>query len=308
MVFDLIRFLEGQNARSTIHAQFQGALFELRCGKKRTSGWVPSVFPSVLETTSKISTERRGGGSTRNLYTIKSYDEAQAYYTHSVLGPRLQVATQAALDSGQRDALKLFDYTPEDVAQFRSCLTLFANVEQRLGTDRFFRCAALTFWDDFDEETLSTIASFDDYHGPFRGWPHSIEAPVCKLPVTRARRRRTHMHHPTGIQPRRPTERAERWEVKYVLASRVDNRGNLCYQIDWKDGRDDNQWYTAASIKHAAKQLAKYHDENPDQPGPPCRLDMWWRACIKGRLPLSHPDDDKPAVDRFRSGRVRASK
>lgn len=338
--FNLNRFLEAQNERSTLYAQFQHALFDLRSGKKQIAGWTTIVFPSVLKTTS-TSTNNNNTETGRphpNPYTLRCYAEARAYYTHPVLGPRLEAATKAALDSGQRDPLRLFAYDRADVAQFRSCLTLFANVEAGLGAGHFFRAAVLAFWNDFDEETLGVIAALGDYHGPFRRrWaPGGVEAPVCKLPMTRGRRRRnTVMHHhhlpppawgrrvrtrpqpqPQQKMPTTTTAAGEgqpvtqkRWEVRHVLASRVDSRGDLSYQVDWADGEDDDddeQWYAAARIKHAARQLAKYHDENPDQPGPPCRLDTWWRACVKGRCPPpDHPDDNKPAVDRFRSGRAR---
>lgn len=337
--FNLNRFLEAQNERSAIYAHFQHALFDLRSGKKQIAGWTPIVFPNVLKTTSTSSSDTGTGRPQPSPYTLRSYAEARAYYTHPVLGPRLEAATQAALDSGQRDPLRLFACDRADVAQFRSCLTLFANVEAGLGASHFFRAAVLAFWNDFDEETLGVIAAFGDYHGPFRRrWaPVGVEAPVCKLPMTRGRRRRNavvHHHHlPPPAWGRRVRTRTQqmpttttttttaagggqpvaqkRWEVRHVLASRVDSRGDLSYQVDWADdddgrGEDDEQWYAAARIKHAARQLAKYHDENPDQPGPPCRLDTWWRACVKGRQPPpDHPDDDKPAVDRFRSGRTR---
>lgn len=295
--FDLLRFLEAQNVRHSRFARFENAVSELRSGRKKTS-WTCFVFSSVP-----------GWNNTKQemQYAIRSYREAQAYYLHPVLGSRLKAATQAALDSDEKDPVQLFGGDGTDVARFKSCLTLFANVEAVLSTDRFFRKAALTFWSEFDERTLNIIGAFGDYRGPFKNFPCEKETNEQKKPTAGKPLMMGPVKHPVEVSQQKPTKKAEKWEIKYILASRVNGRGELRYQIDWKDGREDDRWYPAASIKYAAAQLAEYHDENPDQPGPPCRLDIWARICRRGRLPPSHPDDDQQAINRFcpvKRGRV----
>lgn len=305
--FDLMRFLEAHNIRQARRARFENALVELRNGRRKTRRWTHCVFPSVafLGTEASSRTERD------MFYAIKSYREAQAFYNHPVLGPRLETATQAALSSGVMDPVQLFGGDRADAARFKSCLTLFANVEESLGVLsglRFYGEVVLYFWDDFDEDTLDKIASFDDYPGPYRDEPAQAEDAINKGPAYEPPKMMVIMKgHAEPSEQKletKPTKKkVEDWEINHILASRVDRRGNLSYQIDWKDGREDDLWYTAASIKYAALQLVAFHDENPDQPGPPCRLDTWWRACVNRRIAPDHPDDDKPAIDRFRSGR-----
>lgn len=294
--FDLLRFLEAQNTRHSLGARFENALSELRSGRKKTS-WQRFVFPSVVGTNTATERGMR--------LAIRSYREAQAYYLHPVLGPRLEAATQAALDSGETDAVRLFGGSVGEAAKVKSCLTLFANVEAVLGdTRRFFRTAALRFWRDFDEDTLRVIGAFDDYPGPFKKPPslakHDCDQTAEEPPTIVCRIKRTQTSHEKPI-----VRKKQPWKVNAILASRVNDRGELIYQVDWMDGRDDSFWYPAAGLKYAAEQLVEYHDENPDQPGPPCRLDTWWRDCGKGRDSPSHPDDNQPALNRFRSGRAR---
>lgn len=304
--FDVHRFLEAQNTCQSYRTRFENALVELRNGWRKNRRWTSCVFPSVaLSGTNSMISEGE------KFYTIKSYREALAFYNHPVLGPRLETATQTALSSGVMDPVQLFGGDKVDAARFKSCMTLFANVEERLGLlsrQRFYCEVALYFWDDYDEDTLDRIAFFHDYTGPYRKKSAKGEGAVDSPPMyglAPIKGTRRFIQFQLSQQKTAPTRKVEDWEISHILASRVDRRGNLSYQVDWKDGREDDLWYTAASIKYAALQLVAFHDENPDQPGPPCRLDTWWRACINQRMASDHPDDDQPAVNRFRSGRRR---
>ncbi len=76
---DLERFVAAQGT------VFETALNELKAGGKR-SHWMWFVFPQL-----------RGLGSSpmATFYGIKSVEEARAYLTHAVLGPRLVLCTEA---------------------------------------------------------------------------------------------------------------------------------------------------------------------------------------------------------------------
>jgi hypothetical protein len=66
----------------------------------------------------------------------------------------------------------------------------------------------------------------------------------------------------------------EEWEVEQVVASRVC-RNKLQYQAIWAGwDPDDQQWYDAESFKNATAKLRDFHEKNPDQAGPPARLEI----------------------------------
>jgi uncharacterized protein (DUF1810 family) len=92
------------------------ALSEIRSGRKR-SHWIWYIFPQI-----------QGLGFSRmsQLYSIKSAEEAKAYLTHPVLGPRLIECTEAALGVEGRSAHEIFG-SPDEM-KLRSCATLFASV------------------------------------------------------------------------------------------------------------------------------------------------------------------------------------
>jgi uncharacterized protein (DUF1810 family) len=110
--FDLERF------RSAQEGTFDGALAELRAGRKR-GHWIWFVFPQVAGLGASAMSQR---------YAIGSLAEARAYLADAVLGPRLRSCCDAllALDDrteivavlGQIDAVKL-----------RSSMTLFAHAD-----------------------------------------------------------------------------------------------------------------------------------------------------------------------------------
>ena len=111
--FDLSRFVIAQSK------VYSYALAELRAGKKQTH-WIWFVLPQL----------RGLGSSSRAIfYGIGSAQEAEAYLSHAVLGPRLRecVAAMNALDG--LSAVQVLGQI--DAAKFRSCLTLFRSVDPR---------------------------------------------------------------------------------------------------------------------------------------------------------------------------------
>ena len=106
--FDLQRFV------STQAATIDTAVAELKAGRKR-SHWMWFVFPQL-----------RGLGQSdmATRYGIVSLDEAQAYLTHPVLGPRLEECTRAVVDASASSLHEIFG-SPDDM-KFHSSMTLFA--------------------------------------------------------------------------------------------------------------------------------------------------------------------------------------
>ena len=123
--YDLQRFVDAQEP---VIAQVKT---ELRSGRKR-SHWMWFVFPQVA-----------GLGSSRmaRRYAISSRDEAEAYLTHPVLGPRLRECTELVNGIDGGSATDVFG-SPDD-KKFRSSMTLFDAVADNptpFGTalDRYF--------------------------------------------------------------------------------------------------------------------------------------------------------------------------
>jgi uncharacterized protein (DUF1810 family) len=107
------RFLDAQAG------VFETALAELRAGRKR-SHWMWFVFP-----------QHRGLGRspTAEYYGIASLDEARAYLSHGVLGPRLIACTEAVLSHDGISLSAIFG-SPDDL-KFCSSMTLFARASER---------------------------------------------------------------------------------------------------------------------------------------------------------------------------------
>ena len=105
---DLQRFLDAQ-ART-----YDQALQELRAGHKRTH-WMWFVFPQVAGL-------GRSGMAQR--FAISGLEEARAYLSHPLLGPRLVACARAltALDTADADAV----LGPVDAQKLHSSMTLFA--------------------------------------------------------------------------------------------------------------------------------------------------------------------------------------
>jgi uncharacterized protein (DUF1810 family) len=108
--FDLQRFVEAQ---SPAYAQ---VVAELTRGRK-TGHWIWFIFP-----------QRAGlGRSAMSVrYAIGSDEEARAYLSHPVLGPRLKECT-ALVEKWRAGGRALEDILGEiDAMKYRSCMDLFA--------------------------------------------------------------------------------------------------------------------------------------------------------------------------------------
>ncbi len=108
--YHLERFVQAQQA------VFDQVVEELRDGRKR-SHWMWFVFPQI---------KGLGRSEMARHYAISSRDEAAAYLTHPLLGPRLEQCAQLVLAIEGKSLNEIFG-DPDD-AKFRSCMTLFAAV------------------------------------------------------------------------------------------------------------------------------------------------------------------------------------
>lgn len=87
---------------------------ELAAGEKR-SHWMWFVFPQIAGL---------GSSATAARYALGSLEEAVAYWTHPVLGPRLRECTTLVNAVQGRAIERIFGYP--DYLKFRSSMTLFA--------------------------------------------------------------------------------------------------------------------------------------------------------------------------------------
>src|SRR6201985_1982472 len=106
--FDLQRFV---TAQSPI---FGTALAELRAGHKQ-SHWMWFIFPQLRGLGSSPMAER---------YGIGSREEAEAYISHPVLGPRLRECTEIVNAVQDASIEQILGYP--DNLKFRSSMTLFS--------------------------------------------------------------------------------------------------------------------------------------------------------------------------------------
>ncbi len=134
--FNLSRFLEAQSR------DFNIALDELRAGQKR-SHWMWYIFPQI-----------RGLGTSPEAkrYAISGLQEADAYLTHPVLGPRLELCTTVVTNHIGTSVRKIFGY-PDDL-KFRSSMTLFLQVSS---PDSVFSDALRKYFDGPDGGTLALL-------------------------------------------------------------------------------------------------------------------------------------------------------
>ena len=107
---DLQRFVDAQAP------VFTQVCAELRAGGKR-SHWMWFIFPQIRGL-AHSETARR--------FAISSREEAEAYWKHAILGPRLRECTRLVNLIEVRSIGQIFGY-PDDL-KFRSSMTLFAEV------------------------------------------------------------------------------------------------------------------------------------------------------------------------------------
>jgi uncharacterized protein (DUF1810 family) len=122
---------------------FQQALAEITCGKKRTH-WMWYIFPQF---------DGLAFSPTSKHYAIKSIEEAKAYLDHPVLGPRLLECAEAVVRVEGRSATEIFG-SPDDL-KLRSCATLFACVLPPGSV--FERLLAKFYGGERDQKTLRLL-------------------------------------------------------------------------------------------------------------------------------------------------------
>jgi uncharacterized protein (DUF1810 family) len=92
---------------------YQRALSELKSGEKRTH-WMWYIFPQL---------DGLGTSLMASHYAIRNLEEAEAYLSHAVLGPRLLECAEAVIGVEGRTATQILG-SPDDL-KLRSCATLF---------------------------------------------------------------------------------------------------------------------------------------------------------------------------------------
>jgi uncharacterized protein (DUF1810 family) len=96
---------------------YEAAVTELRAGRKR-SHWMWFVFPQIAGL---------GQSSISRRYAISSLDEAKAYLSHPVLGPRLIECARILAELEGVSAQDVFGGI--DALKLRSSMTLFARAD-----------------------------------------------------------------------------------------------------------------------------------------------------------------------------------
>ncbi|EJT68104.1 hypothetical protein GGTG_14317 [Gaeumannomyces tritici R3-111a-1] len=128
----------------------------------------------------------------------------------------------------------------------------------------------------------------------------------CKNASPRHQQRRppAKRYHLAGQSPASkasvPTPANEKeWEVEEILASRT-NYKKLQYRAKWVGWETDETWYHAEGFK-GSPHLKQYHQNYPEMPGPPVRLEQWLRAHEDGVDVEHHPEDNKPVAGATRA-------
>jgi uncharacterized protein (DUF1810 family) len=139
MELDLDQFLVAQERR------YPEVVAELREGKKATH-WMWFIFPQIAGL---------GRSPTAQAFAITSLDEAKAYLTHSVLGPRLRECTAITNAIERRSLTEIFGAV--DAMKFRSSMTLFSQA----AADNALFLAALDRYCEgqADERTLALLSA-----------------------------------------------------------------------------------------------------------------------------------------------------
>ncbi|MDN5763729.1 MAG: DUF1810 domain-containing protein [Microlunatus sp.] len=113
MSASLDRFVAAQDSGGT----YQQALAELRAGRK-TSHWMWFVFPQIAGL---------GRSPMAQEYAIADLDEARAYLSHRILGPRLIESSRVVASHPDRSVESIFGGI--DAVKLRSSMTLFSQAD-----------------------------------------------------------------------------------------------------------------------------------------------------------------------------------
>jgi uncharacterized protein (DUF1810 family) len=135
--YNLQRFVEAQNGI------YEQVCSELREGRKR-GHWMWFIFPQV---------RGLGRSGTAQFFAISSKEEAQAYLSHPILGPRLRECTRLVTQVNGRSIEQIFGYP--DHLKFRSSMTLFGQV---VGDNQVFMDALKKYCGgELDHSTLQCL-------------------------------------------------------------------------------------------------------------------------------------------------------
>ena len=134
---DLQRFVEAQ---APIYAK---VCEELRAGRKE-SHWMWFIFPQIAGL---------GQSPTSVRFAISSLDEASAYLTHPILGPRLRECANLILQAHARTARDIFG--PVDAMKFHSSMTLFGKAAGEGSV--FHKCLQRYLGGALDPATLARL-------------------------------------------------------------------------------------------------------------------------------------------------------
>ncbi len=107
MEYNLSRFLKAQETSYAL------ALSEIKNAKK-VNHYMWYIFPQIVDL---------GKSPIAKIFSIKSKDEAIAYYKHPILGTRLVEICKVLLSLENKSAFDIFDHP--DYMKLKSCLTLF---------------------------------------------------------------------------------------------------------------------------------------------------------------------------------------
>lgn len=147
--FNLTRFVEAQAK------DYEQALGELRARRKQ-SHWMWYVLPQL---------RGLGQSAVSDFYGLASLDEAKAYLEHPILGPRLSecVNVLVSLEGVNAEAV----LGRGDAMKFRSCLTLFAQLDDEGSI--FHQGLARYFAGSPDQKTLQLLAVRTDKNAESSG-------------------------------------------------------------------------------------------------------------------------------------------
>lgn len=87
----------------------------------------------------------------------------------------------------------------------------------------------------------------------------------------------------------------DEYELDKIIACRLYQKKQLQYKVSWVGYDPDDTWYPAGDFKNSPHALRMYHEEHPDGPPPPKRLEVWACCYEADKTDPDHPDDDKPA-------------
>jgi uncharacterized protein (DUF1810 family) len=120
------------------------ALSEISAGRKRTH-WMWYIFPQI---------EGLGFSETSRHYALRDMEEAEDFFRHPVLGPRLVRISGELLRLDSSDARAIFG-SPDDL-KLKSCMTLFALLPE---TDPVFEMVLMKYFGGtHDDLTIRILA------------------------------------------------------------------------------------------------------------------------------------------------------